>query len=369
MIITLLCSSSAFAIDELPNPFIDKSLIVQATKIAGLDKAYCVSTAAGTLITNKTEAGYFEIVDSKVAKKEVNSLIKQYKKKLAKAKTAKQRKKILKQIAKYEKTLVSIQTCLKFDVKTLACEIFAGKTFSGINPMVINGAQCTNQNKSVVAKIVLDYGGKEDDSGLCTGTLIGKNVFLTAAHCFKGFQMSAIGPQLPKVNVTIAGKTYVATKWVVNPFWSGNSESGDTALVYIKKNLSKTPLKLIAKDYEPDQGDFAAMIGYGVAKYKNNNTPITGYYGGFATLSSITESGLSSIYSKKSKQSTICFGDSGGPLVSWINKAWRIMGTATGGIGDNYCGFYSGSQLARWSKINSPENVAFLEEYLPGIFE
>ena len=370
--IGLFLGSNAFAI---PNPFIYEDDIIQSKQIAGIENAYCLYTAAGSVIANKTDAGYYLPVDQKDVKKEVNQIIKQFKKKYAKAKTAKQKANILKKITKYQKTLTSINTCVKFNVSKLACEIATNK---GINQKIIGGAKCENQKKSSVAKIVINFENTKD-SDLCTGTLIRNDVILTAAHCFGQVQMASnnekvIGKIIKNIKVTIAGKTFTINSdqsaWLVNPWWSGIDAFADTALIFLPRTVNKTPFKLIKKNYEPSQGDFAALIGYGTTKFKNNNTPVNGYAGGFATLSYVDYDMLITSYVSGTKLATTCFGDSGGPLISWVDGAWRILGTSTGGDdATGQCGTKSGVQNAYWSRINSPENYAFLENTIPGIFE
>lgn len=360
--IGMLWTSNAFA---MANPFIYEDDIIQSQKIAGIENAYCLYTAAGSVLANKTEAGYYEPVDMQAAIKEVKQIIKKFQKKYAKAKTSKQKANLLKKITKYQKTITAINTCKKFNVKKLACEIAANKS---INTKIIDGAKCTNQKKSSVAKIVINYenGG---ESELCTGTLIKNDVVLTAAHCFGQVQLSTIGNLIKDVKVTVGGKTFKAKTWEVNPAWGGYNEVADTALVFLPKAVNKTPFKLIKKDYEPSQGDFAALIGYGAIKVKNNN-PVNGYAGGFATVSYVGPDSIITSYASGTNQSTICFGDSGGPLISWVDNAWRILGTATGGDDTTgQCGINSGYQNAAWSRINSPDNVVFLEAFLPDIFE
>ena len=371
LIFLLSLSCNAFAI---PNPFIFEGDVLQSKKIANTTY-YCVYTAAGATIANKTEAGYYEPVDSKDGIKQVKQKIKQFQKKYNKAKNKAQKAKFMKKIQSFKKAIVSINTCKKFNVKKLACDIFANK-FSPAK--VVNGTACTNQKKSAVAKIVIDYGtGKEADNDLCTGTLIYSNAILTAAHCFGKVTLSntetkTIGKLIKEIRVTIAGKTYKATGWFANPNWSGTDRFADTAVVWLDQNINKTPFKLAKKSYAPSQGDFAAIIGFGVTKYKNKKTSVNGYAGGFVSLTDVGDKAIMTTYAKGSAlpSSTTCFGDSGGPLVSWIDGAWRILGTAIGAAeGSELCGYYTGYQDAFYSRINSPENVQFLEDQIPGIFE
>ena len=374
--IGMLIGSNAFSI---PNPFIYEEDVIQATRIPGSEVGYCVSTVNGPYVAIRDDEPYYRIEDSQKLIKDAKKIIKQYQKKYAKAKDAKKKATILKMIKRVEKILSAVKTCIKFNVSKLACEIAANKN---INRKIINGAKCENEKKSSVVKIVINYeNSKEAD--LCTGALIKNDVVLTAAHCFGQIQMSSsddnnnkiVGKFIKNLQVTVGGKTYTVngtTKgyWEVNPYWRGVDAFADTALIFLPKKVNKTPFKLIKLNYDPSEGDFAALIGYGATKFKKNKTPVNGYAGGFTTLSYVDYDILITSYVSGTKLATTCFGDSGGPLISWLDGAWRILGTSTGGDDTTgQCGTKSGVQNAYWSRINSPENYTFLENTIPGIFE
>ena len=357
-----------FQVYAIPNPFIYEDQLIQLKKIATTDY-YCLYTSNGTAVAEKTEAGYYLPIKVKHVVKDLEKKIKKLKKKYNKTKNVALKKRYKKQIKGVNKTLSSINTCKNFNVAKLACKIFAGKNLKSRNLMVLNGAKCSNQKQSVVAMISMNYKTKKGiETAICTGTYIGEKAFLTAAHCFDDSDFLATGKTLISVDVEVAGKTYKAKRWERNPSWNKEDEVGDTALVFIGRELNKTPFKLVGKKYVPQEGELVALVGYGNVKYIDKKREVDGYYGGFLTIASVEESGLLAVYDSHSKQATICYGDSGGPLVTYIDGAWRILGTASNGD-DDECGYFTGVQKAYWSRVNSPENVLFLEMFLPGIFD
>lgn len=255
---------------------------------------------------------------------------------------------------KFKKQFKQLSQCKKYNPAELACEIYESQ---GTNYKVINGAKCKNQAKSVVGKVLVDR--INNTEAICSATLIGPNVFLAAAHCF------ASEVAISKALVLFQGKSYNVSSWYVNPNYNNIDEYADTSLIYISKNLNVEPMKLVSKNYEAKASELAAIIGHGIASFQPY---VTGFYGGFVTLDAVTSSGIAAIYNSKFGDSNTCNGDSGGPLAVYENGSWRLFGVTSFGD-DDYCGYFTGAENSWWSKINSPENIDFIESHLATAYD
>lgn len=255
---------------------------------------------------------------------------------------------------KFKKVFKQVKQCKNYKTGKIACEIFEA---NNLKYKILNGVKCNNLSESVVGKILINI--NNENEGMCSGILIAPNVFLSAAHCFDD------GDKIKSVKVSFAGKKYNATKWYVNPAYNGDSEKGDISLIYIKEVAPYSPFKLVSKNYKPSKNEISVMIGHGIANF---NPYIVGFYGGFATISKTTQSGIYIAYSSKFGESNTCNGDSGGPLAVYEDGSWRLFGTTSYGD-DDYCGYYSKAENSWWSRINSKENIEFLEDHIPGIFD
>ena len=131
---------------------------------------------------------------------------------------------------KFKKVFKQVKQCKNYKTGKIACEIFEA---NNLKYKILNGVKCNNLSESVVGKILINI--NNENEGICSGTLIAPNVFLSAAHCFDD------GDKIKSVKVSFAGKKYNATKWYVNPAYNGDSEKGDISLIYIKEVASYSP--------------------------------------------------------------------------------------------------------------------------------
>ncbi len=330
---------------------------------------YPMTTKVGTL---KQDGDYkiasFDGVKKKFQRK-ANSYERKYKQ--AKNKTKKQRFKKLYQ--KFNKANKEVNTCEKFNTARLACDNFklekeANDTqeayaYKKANTKIINGGKC-NPSNSIVAELSVQINGK--DAGTCTGTLIEKNVILTAAHCIEIPQRG----RATSMKIKIGGETYDALWMQANPKYDykpDREEVADVALVGLPAELPYIPMPLVSKSTTIKSNEVGAIIGYGITSYKDKDDDEDGFKAGYTSISKVTSSGILSKYKKVFRQSNTCEGDSGGPLAIYQSGEWRIFGVTSGGD-DDYCGFFSGKDDSWYSKITAPENVEFIESILGDIY-
>lgn len=175
--------------------------------------------------------------------------------------------------------------------------------------------------------------------GRCTGTLIDKNIVITAAHCIPSNPRSLFvifGASLASASQSNTRPVIAA---IVSPLWSKNSHSqknkGDIAVLKFQGEApyGYVPASLLTNPGYLVPSAFTLLAGYGL----DNGLLQTGegvLREVFTVLTnprySETEALLSQVIGKGT-----CGGDSGGPAFMLLNGAYYIWGITS--RGDTTC--------------------------------
>jgi len=153
----------------------------------------------------------------------------------------------------------------------------------------------------------------------CTGTIIARDLILTAAHCYQNslqggyvlFGMQFNGKE--RKIIKIAGST-------VNRTYTG--PHNDVALLKLASDVPAgyKPVKLLPSSIPLNPGDTVRQAGYG-----SDNRPNS--FGTLRTVDSRYQGrGRSGSLSVRSGTTAACSGDSGGPLYVQKNGEWYTAG-------------------------------------------
>lgn len=169
---------------------------------------------------------------------------------------------------------------------------------------------------------------------LCTGTLLTRNIAITAAHCigmfkedmyvFYGNELSALSGHLE------------VDKVEVSKYWESRKDedldTGDIALVHFQGNLPSNyrPALIMNKPIKDDM--VLSVAGYGMDSRQSED--------GVGKLRKTELQVLNANFSyteftmDQSKGSAACHGDSGGPAFVFENGRFYLMGVVARGVND-----------------------------------
>ncbi len=196
-------------------------------------------------------------------------------------------------------------------------------------------ADLSDRQQLAVGAMVDPFGG----ANFCTGTLVGDDAVLTAAHCVAGADPAGVGLAVgPDASRPL--HTFRVAAIHVNPLWDGFSASHDNAVCTLSGLVSTdypTAMPLAINTEALDRLS-PAFVGRSVQNVGYGTTEPGG--GGFNTrrwwtVESIYELGQFEYTTWGGGTSAVCFGDSGSPgLLTFGDGTIRVVGTLNGGDAD-----------------------------------
>jgi hypothetical protein len=200
----------------------------------------------------------------------------------------------------------------------------------------------------------------------CTGTLISRTVFLTAAHCDEG--VSQVSVTFDSAYTSSTGRTYSGV-WHADPAFSkANGDPHDIAVV-----VFSNPIPGITPANLPGANSLAGLgknqqftsVGYGAQARSTAKGPKTFTYTdtrfvAAGTLNAVTPAFLRVSQNASHGDGGTCYGDSGGPNFLGAGSGETRTIAATTITGDTACRSTNVD-----FRLDTPAARKFLSDYVP----
>ena len=167
--------------------------------------------------------------------------------------------------------------------------------------------------------------GSIQRGGFCTGTLIGPNHVLTAAHCAETIEDELSG------TFEVNGELYMTAEIFIHPDYNSRTLDNDLAILRLSEPVLNVDPSAIFRD-SPLVGDLLFIVGFGgtgTAEDGNDGT-----FGvkrvGITTIDEVTDTLVSWIFDDESETNTTA-GDSGGPGYIDIDGNLFVASVTSGG--------------------------------------
>lgn len=203
-------------------------------------------------------------------------------------------------------------------------------------PRVTNGV--LTQQRPTTGGLLASSGNNHQV--ICSGTLIGCETFLTAAHCVcDGSTFASCGtPQASDYSVYLQNVGIVGVAAIdVDPAYSFGT-SGDVAVLTLSSPITGVAPTPINTTMRPAFGTSAEIVGFGLTQGGANDTGLlrrglteTGACEGAADSDNHVCWSFTDPLGLPGEDSNTCNGDSGGPLFADLGMGDSVVGITSGG--------------------------------------
>lgn len=207
------------------------------------------------------------------------------------------------------------------------------------NSAIIGGSPARNEDAVTASTVsmIIDFDGTP--FSICTGTLISKNLILTASHCVEQMEAEDIsisfGTQLPTdfTNAKLVKVTSLKTHPDFKMIFDENEEpitgQNDIALLRIEQNAPDTarPVPVLTDKRPLPPGQSLLLAGFGLVNEIGDPVYATELNYTYVPLARVQDNFL---ITDQTNAKGACSGDSGGPAYVETAKGLVVVGVTRG---------------------------------------
>ena len=207
-----------------------------------------------------------------------------------------------------------------------------------------------DRGHDAVAMLFIDAGS---NSGLCSGTMIDKRVYLTAGHCVElGNQVDYYVVGGTNLNTEDPEWVIQATTVAVHPSYDPETLDHDVGIVRLSSDAPVKPYRWLDVDQDDlyEEGTEFLAVGFG-------NSSGSGSGSGVKRRADLTITDVYPdffVYEAGPDGENTCQGDSGGPAIKVIDGYLTVIGTVS--FGDQGCNQLGGN-------MRTDVNRTFIDNY------